>query len=224
MILPVGARRVKRPALATADDTIRLNVTIVNQGDFPMPLDEIEFEAEEAMEKAVTFLKQEFRGVRTGRASPGLVEHVKIKVPSYGEAPMDLKSLATISVPDPSMLLVKPFDPTTLKDIERGLQEASLGINPQSDGKVIRLPIPALSGERRQQIAGQIKKMAESQKIVLRNVRRDAIQKIDAEKKSGKLPEDEAKRGHELIDKLIKKYETTLDDMTTAKTKEVTQV
>ncbi len=189
-----------------------------------MPYDEIEFEAEEAMEKAVSFLKQEFRGVRTGRASPGLVEHVKVKVPAYGEAPMELKALATITAPDPSLLLVKPFDPTTLKDIERALQEASLGINPQSDGKVIRLPIPALSGERRQQIAGQIKKMTEAQKVALRNARRDAIQKIDAEKKGGKMPEDEAKKGHEDMDKLIKKYEGILDEMTAAKTKEVTQV
>lgn len=189
-----------------------------------MPYDEIEFEAEEAMEKAVSFLKQEFRGVRTGRASPGLVEHVKVKVPAYGEAPMELKALATITAPDPSLLLVKPFDPTTLKDIERALQEASLGINPQSDGKVIRLPIPALSGERRQQIAGQIKKMAEAQKVALRNARRDAIQKIDAEKKAGTMPEDAAKKGHEGMDKLIKKYEGTLDEMTAAKTKEITQV
>lgn len=188
-----------------------------------MPLDEIEFEAEEAMEKAVAFLKQEFRGVRTGRASPGLVEHVRVKVPAYGEAPMELKALATISAPDPSMLLVKPFDPTTLKDIERGLQEASLGINPQSDGKVIRLPIPALSGERRQQIAGQIKKLVEGQKVTLRNARRDAIQKIDAEKKGGTLPEDDAKRGHDVIDKLQKKYEGTIDEMLAAKTKEVTE-
>lgn len=189
-----------------------------------MPYDEIEFEAEDAMEKAVRFLKDEFRGVRTGRASPGLVEHVKIKVPAYGEAPMDLKSLATITTPDASMILIKPFDPTTLKDIERSLQEASLGINPQSDGKVIRLPVPALSGERRQQIAGQIKKMAESQKVVLRNARRDAIQKIDAEKKAGKMPEDDAKRGHESMDKLTKRYEGMIDEATAAKTKEVMEV
>lgn len=189
-----------------------------------MPYDEIEFEAEESMEKAVSFLKQEFRGVRTGRASPGLVEHVKVKVPAYGEAPMELKALATITTPDPSLLLVKPFDPTTLKDIERALQEASLGINPQSDGKVIRLPIPALSGERRQQIAGQIKKMAEAQKVALRNARRDAIQKIDAEKKAGTMPEDEAKKGHDAMDKLTKKYEGMLDEMTAAKTREVMAV
>lgn len=189
-----------------------------------MPYDEIEFEAEEAMEKSVKYLKDEFRGVRTGRASPGLVEHVKIKVPAYGEAPMELKALATISAPDASMLLVKPFDPTTLKDIERGLQEASLGINPQSDGKVVRLPIPPLSGERRQQIGTQIKKMAEAQKIALRNARRDAIQKIDGEKKAGTMPEDDAKRGHESIDKLTKKYEAMIDEMMAGKTKEIMEV
>ena len=189
-----------------------------------MPYDEIELEAEDAMDKAVKFLKQEFRGVRTGRASPGLVDHVKIKVAAYGGAPMDLKSLATVTTPDASMILIKPFDPTTLKDIERGIQEAAIGINPQSDGKVIRLPVPALSGERRQQIAGQIKKMAEAQKIAIRNARRDAIQQIDAEKKGGKMPEDDAKKGHDSMDKLTKKYEGMLDELVTSKTKEVMEV
>jgi ribosome recycling factor len=188
-----------------------------------MPIDEIEFEAEESMEKAVSFLKQEMRGVRTGRASPGLVEHLKIKVPSYGAAPMDLKALATITTPDPTMLLIKPFDPTTLKDIERSIQESDIGINPQSDGKVIRLPVPALSGERRQQIAGQLKKMAEAQKIVVRSARRDAIQKIDAEKKGGKLPEDAARKGHDSMDAMAKKYEGSIEEMMAAKIKEVTQ-
>jgi ribosome recycling factor len=189
-----------------------------------MPFDEIEFEAEEAMDKSVRFLKQEFRGVRTGRASPGLVDHLKVKVPAYGDAPMELKALATITTPDASMILVKPFDPTTLKDIERALQGADIGINPQSDGKVIRLPVPPLSGERRQQIAGQLKKMAEAQKVALRNARRDAVQKVDAEKKAGKMPEDEAKRGHDALDKLTKKYEAMIDEALTAKTKEITEV
>lgn len=189
-----------------------------------MPLDEIEFEAEEAMEKAVNFLKSEYRGIRTGRASPGLVDQLKVKVPAYGDAPMELKSLATISAPEASMLIVKPFDPTTLKDIERSLQEADLGINPQSDGKVIRLPVPPLSGERRQQIASQVKKQAEGQKVALRNARRDAMHKIDAEKKAGDLPEDDAKRGHDIIDKLTKKYEGIVGDLMAAKTKEVTEI
>lgn len=189
-----------------------------------MPLDEIELEADDLMEKAVNFLKQEYRGVRTGRASPGLVEHTRVKVPAYGDAPMELKALASITCPDANLILVKPFDPTTLKDIERAIQESNVGINPQSDGKVLRLPVPALSGERRQQIAGQVKKMAEQQKTALRNIRRDAIQKIDAEKKAGDMPEDDAKRGHELMDKMIKKYEGMMEELLSAKTKEVTEI
>jgi len=189
-----------------------------------MSLDEIEFEAEERMEKAVEFLKGEFRGVRTGRASPGLVEHLKIVVPSYGDAPMELRALATISVPEPTTLMIKPFDPGTLKDIERALQTSDIGINPRSDGKVIRLPVPPLSGERRQQIVGQLKKISEQQKIAVRNVRREAVQKIDAGKKAGDLPEDDAKKGHTRMDDLTKKYEKDIDTMLAAKTKEVEQV
>ncbi|MCK6484158.1 MAG: ribosome recycling factor [Phycisphaerae bacterium] len=189
-----------------------------------MSVDEIEFEAEERMEKAVDYLKGEFRGVRTGRASPGLVEHLKINVPSYGDAPMDLRSLATISTPEPTMILIKPFDPTTLKDIERGIQASGIGINPQSDGKVIRLPIPPLSGERRQQIIGQIRKMAEAQRVAIRNVRRESIQKVDTGKKAGDVPEDDAKKSTERLDNLTKKYEKDIDAMLAAKTKEVEQV
>jgi len=189
-----------------------------------MSLSSISSEAEQAMEKAVSFLKAEFRGVRTGRASPALVDQMKVKVASYGGAPMELKALATVSVPEPTMVLIKPFDPGTLKDIERAIQESDIGINPMSDGKVIRLPVPPLSGERREQIANQVKKMAEGQKIALRNARRDAIQQIDAAKKAGDLPEDDAKKGTEQIDKMIKKYETEIDEMIKSKQKEVIEV
>jgi ribosome recycling factor len=189
-----------------------------------MPLDEIEFDAEERMEKAVDHLKGELRGVRTGRASPGLVEHLRVVVPAYGEDPMDLRSLATITAPEPAMIMIKPFDPTTVKDIERGIQQSDLGINPQTDGKVIRLPIPPLSGERRQQIVSQIKKMAEQQKVAIRNLRREAIQKIDSEKKSGDIPEDDAKRGHDRVDQLTKKYETEVESLLSGKVKEIEQV
>jgi ribosome recycling factor len=189
-----------------------------------MSVDEIEFEAEEKMEAACDFLRKEFRAVRTGRASPGLVEHLKVKVASYGDAAMDVKSLATISIPDPTMLIIKPFDPSTIKDIERSLQESDIGINPQSDGKVIRLPVPPLSGERREQIVSQIRKLAEQQRVALRNIRREAIQKIDTAKKDGDLPEDDAKRGHERMDKLIKQYEGQIDEILGAKSKEVQQI
>ncbi|GAG35805.1 unnamed protein product, partial [marine sediment metagenome] len=136
-------------------------------------LSQLEKDCAANMRKAVEFLKQEVRGIRTGRAHPSLVEHTKIEVSSYGST-MELRELATISVPEPTTLLVKPFDPGTLKDIEKGLQTSTLGVMPVSDGKNIRLPIPPLSGERRRELVQQISKLGESQKVVMRNVRRDA--------------------------------------------------
>jgi ribosome recycling factor len=175
------------------------------------------------MAKAIEFLKQEFRGIRTGRAHPGLVEHLKIEVPSYGSS-MQLRELATISVPDPSTLLVKPFDPGTLKDIEKGIQTSSLGVTPMNDGKAIRLPIPPLSGERRQQLIQQVKKMAEAQKVVVRNARRDANKSIDGEEKAKTMSEDEAKELKDKIQKITKKHEDEIDSLVAGKTKEIEEV
>jgi len=175
------------------------------------------------MVKAVEFLKQELRGVRTGRAHPGLVEHIKIEVASYGST-MELRELATISVPEPSTLLVKPFDPGTLKDIEKGLQSSSLGVTPQSDGKAIRLPIPALSGERRQQLLQQVRKMAEAQKVAVRNARRDSNKAIDAAEKAKTMSEDEAEEMKDRIQKTTKKHEDDIDALIAAKTKEIEEV
>lgn len=182
-----------------------------------------EKECSAKMAKATEFLKQELRGVRTGRAHPGLVEHIKIEVASYGST-MELRELATISVPDSTTLLVKPFDPTTLKDIEKGLQTSELGIAPQSDGKAIRLPIPPLSGERRQQLVQQVKKMAEGQKITVRNARRDANKAADAAEKAKTLSEDQAKDIKDRVQKLTKKHEDEIDALVAAKTKEIEQV
>jgi len=175
------------------------------------------------MTKAVEFLKQELRGVRTGRAHPGLVEHIKIDVPSYGST-MELRELATISVPEPSTLLVKPFDPGTLKEIEKGLQSSSLGVTPQSDGKAIRLPIPPLSGERRQQLLSQVKKMGEAQKIAVRNARRDANKAAETAEKDKTMSEDASKELKDRVQKLTKKYEDEIDAILTAKSKEIEEV
>lgn len=183
----------------------------------------IEKECSSKMAKAVEFLKHEFRGVRTGRANPGLIEHLKIEVASYGST-MDLRELATITVPDPGTLLVKPFDPGTLKDIEKGLQTSDLGIAPHSDGKSIRLPIPPLSGERRQQLVQQVKKMAEAQKIAVRNARRDANKAVDAAEKAKTVSEDEAKDLKEAVQQLTKRYEDDIDSALAAKSKEIEEV
>jgi len=188
-----------------------------------MPLSKIEKECSSKMGKAIEFLKQELRGIRSGRAHPGLVEHLKIDVASYGST-MELRELASISVPDPSTLLVKPYDPSTLKDVEKGLQTSELGIAPQSDGKAIRLPIPPLSGERRQQLVQQVKKMAEAQKVAVRNTRRDANKAIDGEEKAKTASEDEAKDAKDRIQKLTKRHEDEIDTLVTAKSKEIEEV
>jgi ribosome recycling factor len=188
-----------------------------------MAVTPIEKDASANMAKAVDFLKQEFRGVRTGRAHPGLIEHIKIEVASYGST-MELRELATISVPDPATLLIKPFDPGTLKDIERSLQTSDLGIAPQSDGKAVRLPIPPLSGERRQQLVQQVKKMAEAQKVAVRNARRDANKAADASEKAKTISEDESKDVKDRVQKLTKKHEDEIDALLGAKTAEIEQV
>lgn len=182
-----------------------------------------ERECDKQMVKAVEFLKTELRGIRTGRAHPGLVEHIRIEVPSYGSS-MEIRELATVSVPDPSTLLVKPFDPGTLKDIEKGLQTSDFGVTPQSDGKAIRLPIPPLSGERRQKLVQQVKKLAEAQKIVVRNARRDTNKAIDDAEKAKAISEDESKNIKDRVQKMTKKHEDDIDHVVTAKTKEIEEV
>ena len=188
-----------------------------------MPIDEIEFECEEQMDKAVAFLRHELRTIRTGRASPGLVESLKISVESYGST-MDLRELASISAPEANLLMIKPYDPSVIKDIERTIQASDLGITPMSDGKMIRLPIPPLSGERRQKLLSQVRKLGENQKVAVRNVRRDANRKVDAELKEKLISEDDADKAKENIQELTKKFEGQVDSLITAKTKEVEEI
>ncbi|NLX14278.1 MAG: ribosome recycling factor [Phycisphaerales bacterium] len=185
-----------------------------------MPADEIEMECEEQMEKAVAFLAQELRTIRTGRASPGLIEHLKVEVPSYGST-MGIRELASISVPESNLLMVKPYDPGTLKDIERAIQSSDLGITPMSDGKVIRLPVPPLSGERRQQLLTQVRKLGETQKVAIRNIRRDANRKAETEEKDKQMPEDEADKCKENIQKITNQYEDKVDALVNSKSQEV---
>ncbi len=185
-----------------------------------MSADEIEMECEELMEKAVAFLVQEMRTIRTGRASPGLVEHLKVEVPSYGST-MGIRELASISVPESNLLMIKPYDPGTLKDIERAIQSSDLGITPLSDGKVIRLPVPPLSGERRQQLLIQVRKLGETQKVAIRNIRRDANRKAETEEKDKLMSEDEADKCKENIQKLTNQYEEKVDALVKNKSQEI---
>ncbi|HZN66170.1 MAG TPA: ribosome recycling factor [Tepidisphaeraceae bacterium] len=186
-----------------------------------MPMEDILFDAEEHMEKAIEHLKHELRAIRTGRATPALVEHVKV---DYYGTPTDLKAIASISVPEATQILIKPFSPGDLKWIEKAINDSKLTLTPHSDGKQLRLILPPMSQETRLKMAGQVKSMAEEVKIRIRSARRDANKVVDTEEKGGVLTEDEAKAGREQVQELTKKYEAKVDEMTEAKRKEVMQV
>jgi ribosome recycling factor len=183
-----------------------------------MATDEILLEIEEKMDTAVDYLRKEFRGIRTGRASAGLVEHVKV---DYYGSPTDLRQLATIATPDATMIIIKPFDPSSVKDIEKAIYASGIGITPMTDGKLIRLTVPPLSTERRNQIAGQLKKMAEAARVTIRNARRDGNKEIDRQEKAGEMTEDEARKAKEQVQKLTDDYEKKVTDNLDAKTTEV---
>jgi ribosome recycling factor len=185
--------------------------------------DTILLESQAAMEKAVTYLKHELRGIRTGRAHPALVEFVKVDY--YGSL-TDLKSLAAISVPEPSQLLVKPFDAGSLAAIKSAIEQSGLGLNPMGEGKQLRINIPALSQERRAKLIAQCKKMGEEQKVSVRNARRDANKHADAlnKKPGAHVPEDELETLKEEIQKLLKTHEDEIDRLLESKIKEVQEV
>ena len=186
-----------------------------------MAMDEILFQAEEHMEHSVEYLHTEFRGIRTGRASAGLVDHIKV---DYYGSPTDIRQLATVSTPDATMIVIKPFDPTSIKEIEKAIFAGNIGITPSVDGKVIRLSVPPLSTERRGQIAGQLKKMAEAARIAIRNARRDANKEADKQQKASELTEDQAKKGKEDIQKLTDGYEKKITELLEVKTKEIQEI
>jgi ribosome recycling factor len=181
-------------------------------------MDDILLEAEESMDNGLDYLKKEFRGIRTGRASAGLVDHVKVE---YYGSPTDLRQLATISTPEATLIVIKPFDPSSLKDIEKAIYASDIGITPMVDGKVIRLSVPPLSMERRNQIVGQLKKMAEAARVTIRNARRDANKAVDQQQKDGDLTEDDAHRAKDEIQKLTDKHEKQINELLDAKTKEI---
>jgi ribosome recycling factor len=184
-------------------------------------MEEILFEIEEKMESGIEYLRSEFRGIRTGRATPGLVDHIKI---DYFGSATDLRQLANIATPETNLIIIKPFDPSSLKDIEKAIMASDLGINPNSDGKILRLSVPPLSGERRQQLVGQIKKMAEQARVTVRNARRDGNKSVDSAEKASELTEDEAKRGKDDVQELTKKFEAIVTELVDAKSKEIQDI
>lgn len=183
-----------------------------------MTSEEILFDSEERMEKAGNVFRDELRGLRTGRATPALVDTVRVE---YYGSPTPLKQLAQISTPDPQQIIIRPFDAGCLKDIEKAIRSSDLGMAPSNDGKMIRLQVPAMSGEQRQKMVTRIKKSAEEAKVAIRNIRRDANKHYDTAEKNKEMTEDERDQGKEEIQSLLKKYEDKITEMADKKAKEV---
>ena len=186
-----------------------------------MPYDDIYLDASDRMDKAVQHLKDQFRTVRSSRATPGLVENVKVE---YYGTPTPLKQIASIGAPDPQLLVIKPYDPNALEGIQKAILASSLGLTPSSDGRLIRLVVPPLSEERRRQIAAQLRNLAEETRVAVRNVRRDALKVADQEKKDGTIPEDDFFRLKDDIQELTGDHEKAIDEALQHKTAEIMEV
>jgi ribosome recycling factor len=183
-----------------------------------MNADEILMDVEERMEKAADVFKRALGGIRTGRANPGLVDSLRVEV--YG-SPVALKQVASVGAPEPTQIVIRPFDPGTIKDIEKGIQSSDLGFNPQNDGRVIRINIPPLSTEVRRKLVARIKELGEEAKVTLRNVRRDGNKAAEQSEKDKDLTEDELESVKGEIQELTKRFENKIGDLAKAKETEV---
>jgi ribosome recycling factor len=186
-----------------------------------MTAEEILFEAEMAMEKSVDYMVHEFAAVRTGKASPALVENVDVQ--AYGST-MKLKQLALITTPESRLLVVQPFDAATVQDIERALKESKIGIMPAVDGKIIRLPIPELSEERRKDLVRSLSKMAEEARVRVRGNRRTALDEAKKLKTAGELSEDGLHDLEQEVQKLTDRFVKSVDDHLARKEAEIMKV
>ncbi len=183
-----------------------------------MTTDEILLDVEERMEKAINVLKHSLSGIRTGRANPGLVDSLRVE--AYGSQ-VPMKQLASVGAPEPNQIVIRPYDPGTIKDIEKAIQASDLGFNPQSDGRVIRLNVPALSTDVRRKLVARIKDLAEEAKVAIRNVRRDGNKMADQSEKDKELSEDDRDKVKEDVQELTKQYETQAVDLAKAREKDV---
>ena len=183
-----------------------------------MSAEEVLFEAEAGMEKAGEFMMHEFNAIRTGKASPALVEN--IDVIAYGSS-MKLKQLALITSPEPRLLVIQPFDAGTVQDIERAIQESKIGINPAVDGKLIRLRIPELSEERRKDLIKVVRAEAENSRVAIRNIRRDANTDLKNAVKDKLISEDDERRSQEQVQKLTDQFVKEVDSLLEQKEKDL---
>ncbi len=178
-------------------------------------------DAKARFEKTTQHLADQMRGVRTGRASQALVENVRV---DYYGTPTPISQMASISVPEPRQIVIKPFDPSILKELSKALSKADLGCAPQEDGKVLRLTLPPLSGDQRNKLAAKVKEMGEEARVSLRNGRRDLNKLSDQMEKGGQLTMDENHKLHTDVQELLKTYEKKIDDLIAKKTAEIQEV
>lgn len=176
---------------------------------------------EEKMDKSLNALDREFKAVRAGRANPAVLD--KVLVDYYG-TPTPVQQMAAVSVPEGRTLQIQPWDVSTLRDIERAILTSEIGINPQNDGKVIRLMFPPLTEERRRDLVKDIRKMGEETKVAIRSIRRDAIEKAKAKKKNNEITEDDLSGAEKKIQNLTDKFCKEADDLTAAKEKEIMEI
>ena len=178
-------------------------------------------DATQRMDKSVEATHEHFNSVRTGRASSALLDRITI---DYYGTPTPLKNLATINAPEPRMLTIQPFDPSSIKQIEKTIQESDLGLTPSNDGKVIRLPIPQLTEERRKELVKLVRQMAEEGKVAIRNVRRDAIKHLGELVKNGEVGDDEERAAETRVQKLTDDHTSKIDDLLKHKEAEIMEV
>jgi ribosome recycling factor len=186
-----------------------------------MPVDDILLEAEEKMMKTEEVVQHEFSGVRTGKASPSLVENLMVEV--YGSN-MRIRELAGITTPEPRMLMIQPWDAATVHPIEKAIQKANLGLNPAVQGKFIRIVLPELSQERRHEFVKIVKKMTEDGRVAIRHVRRDALEHLKKESKNGGVSEEDLEHAEKEVQKLTDQYIAKLDQHLAHKEKEIMTV
>lgn len=183
-----------------------------------MATDDILLDVEERMEKAIRKLKSDLAGIRTGRANPGLVDSLRVEI--YG-SPVPIKQVASVGAPEPNQIVIRPYDPGTIKDIEKAIQTSDLGFNPQNDGRIIRLNVPQISTEVRRKMVGRVKELAEETKVAIRNVRRDGNKTADQAEKDKEISEDDRDQAKEEIQELTKTYENQATELAKAREKEV---
>jgi ribosome recycling factor len=178
-------------------------------------------DAKRRMDKSIEATHHEFNSIRTGRASPALLDRVTI---DYYGTPTPLKSLASISAPEPRLLVVQPFDPGAIKNIERAIMESDLGLTPSNDGKVVRLPIPSLTEERRKDLVKVVRRVAEDGKVAIRNVRRDVMQHLKELVVNGEVGDDEERRAEAQVQKITDDHTKSIDDLLKVKEAEIMEV